>query len=295
MDNAVKQAQLQYDNAVLQRNDLYNQNDSINSKITDLNNQINTLSKNPKPDANTLSTINSLKQQLAQLSPISDEKLKEADNSAALAKLSLDSAKQKESDNGSNIMADFDGVVTALNVEEGQMGSVAQPAVTVQDTSNLKAVLSLGKYDAAKVKVGQDVIITNGSNTYKGKVSFIDPAADKSMAASGGDTTLGAEIDILDKATDLKINFDVDVDILVGQAENVLTIPAESLRVTKDNKSYVYVLDGNIVHEDAITTGIESDTEVGVTGGIKSGDKVILNPSTSIQDGIKATDSTEVK
>ncbi|MDP4089187.1 MAG: efflux RND transporter periplasmic adaptor subunit [Bacillota bacterium] len=295
LDTAVKQAQLQYDNAALSRNDLYNQNDSINSKIADLDKQINDLSSNPKPDATAATTLSTLKSQRAALSPISNEKLKQADNAVSLAKLTLDSAKQKQSSNITTITADFDGVVTALNVVEGQMGNAAQPAVTVQDTSNLKAVLSLGKFDAAKVKVGQDVVITSGSSTYKGKVSFLDPAAGKAMSASGGDTTLGAEIDILDKAADLKINFDVDVDILVGQAENVLMVPAESVKSTKDNKSYVYVLEGNVVHEKNISTSIQSDTEVGVSDGIKSGEKVILNPSTSIQDGVKVKDAAEVK
>lgn len=292
LGTTVKQAQLQYDNAVLQRNDLYNQNDSINSKIADLDKQIAALSANPKADAKTLADLKTARNSLA---PISKEKLKLQDNAVTLAKLSLDSAKQKQSDNVTTITADFDGVVTALNAIAGQMGSAVQAAVTVQDTDNLKAVLSLGKFDAAKVKIGQDVVIKNGSSTYKGKVSFLNPAAAKAMSAAGGDTTLGAEIDVLDKAPDLKINFDVDVDILVGQAENVLKVPAESVKVTKDNKSYVYVLDGDIVQEKSIATGIQSDMEVGVTEGIKSGEKVILNPSATIKDGVKVKDTAEVK
>ncbi len=292
LNTTVKQAQLQYDNSVLQRNDLYNQNNSITSKIADLDKQIEAASKNPMVDAKTLGDLKNARN---SLTPISTEKLKQADNAVTLAKLSLDSAKQKQTENVTTIAADFDGVVTALNVVEGQMGNMAQAAVTVQDTANLKAVLSLGKFDAAKVKVGQDVVVKNANNSYKGKVSFLDPAAAKSMSAAGGETTLGAEIDVLDKAPDLKINFDVDVDILIGQQENVLKVPAESIKVTKDNKNFVYVLDGDIVRERQVSTSIQSDMEVGVTEGIKSGEKVILNPSASIKEGAKVKDASEVK
>ena len=292
LNTTVKQAQLQYDNSVLQRNDLYNQNNSITSKIADLDKQIEAASKNPMVDAKTLGDLKNARN---SLTPISTEKLKQADNAVTLAKLSLDSAKQKQTENVTTIAADFDGVVTALNVVEGQMGNMAQAAVTVQDTANLKAVLSLGKFDAAKVKVAQDVVVKNANNSYKGKVSFLDPAAAKSMSAAGGETTLGAEIDVLDKAPDLKINFDVDVDILIGQQENVLKVPAESIKVTKDNKNFVYVLDGDIVRERQVSTSIQSDMEVGVTEGIKSGEKVILNPSASIKEGAKVKDASEVK
>ncbi|WP_139906148.1 efflux RND transporter periplasmic adaptor subunit [Clostridium thermarum] len=289
LDTAVKQAQLQYDNAVLQRNDLYNQNKSINDKISELDSQI----KNTDPK--DIATLSSLKAKREALSPISYEKLKQADNAVSLAQINLDSAKKKLEQNVSSIVAENDGVVTALNVVEGQMGSAAQIAVTVQDTGNLKAVISLGKYDANRVKVGQDVIIKSGSHTYSGKVSFIEPAASKSVSAAGGETSLGAEIDILDKAEDLKINFDVDVDILIGEVDSTLKVPAESIKVAKGNKNYVYVIEDGVVREREIKTNIQSDMEVGITEGIKQGDKVVLNPSTAVKDGTRAKESVEVE
>jgi HlyD family secretion protein len=289
LNAAVKQAQLQYDNAVLQRNDLYNQNKSIKDKIADLDSQI----KNT--DSKDIVTLNSLKAKREGLSPISYEKLKQSDNAVSLSEINLDSAKKKLQENVTSIAAENDGVVTALNVIEGQMGSAAQIAVTIQDTSNLKAVISLGKYDANRVKVGQDVLIKSGSNAYKGKVSFIEPAASKSASAAGGETSLGAEIDILDKAEELKINFDVDVDILIGEVDSTLKVPAESIKVAKGNKNYVYVLENDIIKEREIKTNIQSDMEVGITEGIKQGDKVVLNPSTAVKEGAKAKESAEVK
>lgn len=289
LNSSVKQAQLQYDNAVLQRNDLYNQNKSIKDKIADLDKQIK--DTNPMD----IATLSSLKAKREALTPISNEKLKQADNSVSLAKLSLDSAKQRLAENVTSITAENDGVVTALSVIEGQMGSAMQAALTVQDTSNLKAVLSLGKYDANKVKVGQDVIVKSGASTYKGKVAFIDPAASKSGMAAGGETSLGAEIDILDKAEELKINFDVDIDILIGQEGNTLKVPAESVKAAKGNKNFVYVLEGNIIREREIKTSIQSDMEVGITEGIKQGEKVVLNPSTAVKEGAKAKEAAEVK
>ena len=160
-----------------------------------------------------------------------------------------------------------------------------EAVVIVQDIENLKAVASLGKYDASKVKIGQEVIIKNGDKTYNGSISFIDPAAIKTVGISGSETTLAVEISILDKSPDLKIDFDVDVDILVGKVAGAIKIPSEALKVEKGGKNLVYVVEDNLVRERKVTIGSQSDTEVQITKGISKGEKVILNPSTSILEG----------
>lgn len=287
---AVTQAQIQYDNAILQKNDLYNQNNSIKNKISDLAYEIVTLEKSLNPTDKV--KLESLKQQKSALAPISNEKLKQTDNSIKLAEISLNSAKQKLSENKSTIIAANAGVVTTLTAIEGSVGNGMAAVVVVQDTENLKAVASLGKYDANKVKIGQEVIIKNGDKTYKGNVSFIDPAANKTVGVTGSETTLAVEISILDKAPDLKIDFDVDVDILVDKVASAVKIPSEALKVVKGGKNLVYIIEKNIVREKPVTIGIQSDTEVQITKGIKNGDKIILNPSTSIVDGTIVKEST---
>ncbi len=289
--STVSQAQIQYDNAILQKKDLYNQNESIKSKIADLDNQIATLEKSTNPaDKAKLET---LKQQKGALSPMSEEKLKQADNSIKLAELSLSSAKQRLSENKSTVVAENAGVVTEINAIEGSVGNGMQAVVVVQDVENLKATASLGKFDANKVKVGQEVSIKSGNNIYKGSISFIEPAAKKTVGVTGSETTLGVEIAILDKAPALKIDFDVDVDILVGKVENAVKIPSEALKVEKGDKNLVYVVEENVAHEVKVNIGEQSDTEVQITKGIKNGDKVILNPSTSIKEGTIVKEAIE--
>ena len=161
--STVSQAQIQYDNAILQKKDLYNQNDDIKSKIADLNKEIATLEKSLNPTDKA--KLETLKQQKSALSPMSSEKLKQADNSVKLAEISLNSAKQKLSENKSTIVATNAGVVTTMKAIEGAVGNGMEAVVVVQDIENLKAIASLGKYDANKVKIGQEVIIKNGDIT----------------------------------------------------------------------------------------------------------------------------------
>jgi HlyD family secretion protein len=283
LSSTVSQAQIQYDNAILSKKDLYNQNDSIKNKIEDLGNEIALLEKSLNPTDKA--KLETLKQQKSALSPISIEKLKQADNAVKLSEISLNSAKQRVSENKSTIVAENAGVVTDLNAVKGSMGNAMQAVVVVQDLGNLKATASLGKYDATKVKIGQEVNIKSGNNTYKGSILFIEPAAKKTVGVTGSETTLGIEISITDSSPALKVDFDVDVDILVEKVSNAIKIPSEALKIEKGGKNLIYVVEENIVHERKISVGTQSDTEVQVTQGVKTSEKVILNPSTSIKEG----------
>lgn len=289
--SAVKQAQIQYDNALLQRKDLINQNNSIKSKISELDKQINLLQGSNNPQ--DVSKLEGLKQQRNALQPISDEKLKQADNAVALAKISLDSARQKSAENKGSIIAENNGVVTLVNATEGAVTNGMNPVVIVQDTENLQALASLGKYDANKIKLGQEVVIKSGNNKYKGKVSFIDPAATRNISAAGEETTLGIKIDIIDRAPDLKIDFDVDVDILLGQASNVIKVPAEAIRTDKGDKNYIYIVENGQAREREVTIGLQSDMEVEIKSGATLGERVILNPGASIHNGTKVKEAVE--
>ncbi|MFT5874483.1 MAG: HlyD family secretion protein [Clostridium sp.] len=289
--STVSQAQIQYDNALLQKKDLYNQNENILNSISNLAKEIMGLEKSSNQADKA--KVEGLKQQKSALSPISVEKLKQADNSVKLSKISLNSAKQKLAENKSTIIATSAGVVTAMKAIAGAVGNGMEAVVVVQDIEDLKGVASLGKYDANKVKIGQEVIIKNGEKFYKGSVSLIDPAANKTVGVTGSETSLNVEIAILEKAPDLKIDFDVDIDILVGKVAVAVKIPSEGLKVEKGNTNSVYVVEKNVIHERRVNIGIQSDTEVQITKGVKKGDKIVLNPTASIKEGLTVKELTE--
>lgn len=286
----VKQAQIQYDNAVLTKQMQTNSNNDMKNKIADLDKQIEEYKQNP---ADALKLQQAEAERKALKLPFTNEQLKQADNAIALAKLTLDNAKQNLSKSQDKIVAEADGVVTAIGVVEGAASvASAQPAVTVQDVENLKALVSVGKYDANKMQVGQEAVVKSSNKEYKGKVAVVDPAAKKTVSATGTETTLGLEIDILDKPEGLKIDFDADVDILLGQVNNVVKVPAESVKTNKEGKAFIYIIEGDKAVEREVKLGLQSDMEVQVLEGVKTGDKVILNPGETIKNGTMVKESS---
>lgn len=286
LNTNIKQAEIQYNNALLQRKELYNQREQANKKIGDLDKQIKELESRNSLSPVEAAELKTLKSTRENIQRISDERIKQQENAVALAKLTYDSAKAKLSDGRENIIAGFEGVVTAVNVAEGGMGNPAQPAVIVQDINNLKAVVSIGKYDAAKIALDQPAEVRNNSNIYKGKVAFIDPIAKKTVGSNGAETTLNTEIDIVDTPEGLKIDFDADVNILLGEKSGVIKVPAESVKSDKSGNTFVFVVENSRAVAKTVKLGLQSDTDAEVLEGLNEGEKVILNPVASINSGI---------
>lgn len=297
--NSIKQAEIQYNNAVLQKQDLVNQKNEAEKKASDADKQIKDLekelelTKDPVKAQQLQTQISQLKTSKGSMPGISDEKIKQAENQVSLAKVGLDSAKQKQNSNKDAIYADFDGVVTQVNVSEGAVGNMAQPAVVLQDISDLKAVVSVGKFDAPKLKVGQEAFVSANGEKYNGKISFIDPVAKKSsIPGAAGDTTLNADIDIANKGVNLKVDFDADVEILLGEKNAVLQVPAESIKSDKNGNTSVFVVENGKAKEKKVEIGLQSDLNVEIISGLTEGEKVILNPSASLKNDVSVKEDT---
>ncbi|KEJ04071.1 macrolide ABC transporter [Clostridium botulinum A2B7 92] len=255
LENDRQVAQMEYDNAISQKKALKSQKNSEQNKMNS----------------------------------ITSSQIEQVENAVRLAELKLESVNDKINESEETV-ADIDGIVTEVNAQAGGISTgQGQPLVVVENVDDLKVAISLGKYDSTKVKKGMKAFVKNDDKKYEAKVDFIAPTAKKTVKEAGGgnDTTLDCEIYLSKNNTkDLRIGFDVDVDILLGESKNVLKIPLESIKTDKYNKSHVYVVEEGKVKEKPVQLGTQSDMEAEIISGLKSGEKVILNPNASIKTGV---------
>lgn len=192
--------------------------------------------------------------------------------------------------------AAFDGVITTCDLVPGQQTTLISEGITLQNTDSLTVTISLGKYDALKVKEGMPATINNGQ--YEGVVSFVSPTASGgdtsslldsvgSMAGISGLSSLGAsgagvecQVTVTNPDSSLIVGFDTDVSISVGDYENIVVIPLESLVLEKTGSFiWLYNEEDSTISKVQITTGATSDTLYEVTDGLKAGDKIVSAPS----------------
>ncbi|MEQ2129130.1 efflux RND transporter periplasmic adaptor subunit [Caldanaerobacter subterraneus KAk] len=217
-----------------------------------------------------------------------DDQIKLQEKQVEIAELNLKSIQQNMNKMQKYVTADFDGTVTSLNAKENNYFTSTQfPAITVEDLQNLQVVLDVNPYDAVSLSEGQQAYIHFAGKTFEGKVNKISPTAVKVMSQTGGDSVVKVYVDILNNDGTIKPGFKVDVDIKIGEKKDTIKIPSEAIVTDKNGNEFVYVVENGIAKQRKVKTGLTSDLETEILEGANVGDKVILNPSAAIKDGVK--------
>lgn len=183
------------------------------------------------------------------------------------------------------IVSDIEGVVTAINGTEGSYGEMNRPLITIQNLENLKLTVALTQNDAKDIELNQKSIIKSGTTDINGEVSFINPIAISGGNPVDGEAYLNIDISNLDSKEGLIIGFNNEVDILVGEEKEILTVKAEALKIEKGNKKYLFVVKDNIVEKREVKVGLQGDSDIQILEGVDEGEEVILNPLGNLDAG----------
>ena len=175
----------------------------------------------------------------------------------------------------SSIKAEFDGVITELNVYQGSMTQAGVPVVEIQDDLSLGIYVEVLAEDAMDVIKGMDFNIMDDDEVIKGLlISRIYPKAQSKISDLGVEQKrVRIEADLDD--TSYKLGSEVDVEIVLMEKNDALLVDKDAV-YEKDKKKYVTVIKGNNETETEITTGLEDDVNVEVLSGLNENDVVLL-------------------
>lgn len=90
---------------------------------------------------------------------------------------------------------------------------------------------------------------------------------------SNGVTTFEVTVKF-DEIKNIKVGMTAEVSILINRKENVLAIPIEAVRKSKDSKVVMVAGDNNTPVVKKVETGIANNTLVEITSGLNEGDKI---------------------
>ena len=117
----------------------------------------------------------------------------------------------------------------------------------------------------------------------------MSPTATKVITQTGGDNVVKVYVDLLNNDGTIKPGFNVDVDIKIGEKKDTIKVPSEAIVSDKNGNEFVYVVENGIAKQKKVKTGLASDLETEIISGVNVGEKVILNPTSSIEDGTKVS------
>jgi HlyD family secretion protein len=219
-----------------------------------------------------------------------EDQIKLQQKQVEIAELNLKNIKQNMYKQQKYVIAEFDGTVTIVNAKDNSYFTSSQfPAIAVEDLNNLQIALDVNPYDAVNLKEGQKAYIHFADKTFEGIVSKVSPTATKVITQTGGDNVVKVYVDLLNNDGTIKPGFNVDVDIKIGEKKDTIKVPSEAIVSDKNGNEFVYVVENGIAKQKKVKTGLASDLETEIISGINVGEKVILNPTSSIEDGTKVS------
>jgi RND family efflux transporter MFP subunit len=193
------------------------------------------------------------------------------------------------------IRAPFAGTVLAKNAEVGEVvapfgsSTLAKTAVvTMADMDSLEVEADISESNIEKIRVGQrcEIILDAYPQAkYEGIVETIVPTADRAKA------TVLTKIRFLNRdhrvlpEMSAKVAF-LSEKIQEDPARTLIAVPAAAM-VQKGQGKIVFLIQGDRVMEVPIEVGNQVGNLVEVKSGLKSGDRVVLNPPDSLNSGDK--------
>ena len=205
-----------------------------------------------------------------------------------------------------SITAPVSGVVTAVYAKVGEPGNGL--LFVVEDTESLKVKTRIKEYDIANVQVGMPVTIKSdatGDKEISGTITYIAPAAVKSdtgstqTSSNNSNVEFEAEVQVNDKDSGLRIGMNTRLTVLLEEKQDVFGVAYDSVVKKQDGTDVLYAVEPKstegkdastyIVTEVPVTTGLETDFYIEVSGSnIQNGMSIVSDPQ-SVTPGMEVT------
>lgn len=256
------------------KNATHEKENIINNHFQKLTNYLNSLAQYKQNLLDVISKINSYHDIVDNYN--FDKKNLEL--SIRQKEIDLEQAKKKLNDlkedlNDYYVTAPLSGILSTLNIKKGDLIAPNQIIGTIITNQKI-AKISLNEIDAAKVKVGQEAILTFDALPdlkVKGKIIEISTVGKEEQGVVSYDVKISLE----GENKEIKPGMSVNAEVIVDRKENVLLVPNSAIKSDRVGK-YVEVVKDNKIEKRYIKTWVSNDEFTEVLEGLKEGEIIII-------------------
>lgn len=201
-----------------------------------------------------------------------------------LARLQYEGAKlgynlQLES---SQVTAPIDGRLESFNVKVHDMVSQQSQICVIAGAGDAKAVtFYASERIVSGLNVGDTLSVEKNGTNYTASITEVSSMIDPSSGL------FKVKASIPDGAA-LATNMSVKLTVISQKAENVLTVPVDSVYY-EGGIPYIYTYGDGLLHKNEVTVGLADSEYIEVKEGINASDLVVTTWTTEFYDGSRVT------
>ncbi len=185
------------------------------------------------------------------------------------------------------VTAPFSGVITARNIDPGDLVSADSPTSTREmfhlvQMDTLRVFVNVPQVFSTDVKVGQKAFVfrrEDPKRTFAGKVTRTADALDPSTR------TLLTEVQVPNQGTALRPGMYLQVKFVFDREVPAVLIPSAALATRSDGPHLAVLDDRHRVHYRKVQLGRDFGTETEVVTGLDAGQTVVIHPGDDLPEG----------
>jgi HlyD family secretion protein len=180
------------------------------------------------------------------------------------------------------------GRVLRMFEEHDRVVPAGTPLIEVGDPRGLEIVSDVLSRDATSIEPGMPMIVrVPGRATVRVRVDRVEPSAFTKISPLGVEEQRVNVIGIgVPETLGLGDHFEVDVSIVLWEADSVLNVPSTAL-IPVDSTWAVYVVAAGRAKLRPVAVARRGAREVQITSGLAAGERVIVHPDERLKDGIR--------
>jgi len=182
-----------------------------------------------------------------------------------------------------NLVADADGVVTALQAEAGQVVAAGTPVVQLARTGEKEARISIPEDQVElvrQVKEMQVRIWANQALVLRGQLRELSPVADPATR------TYTAKISISNAPPEVRLGMTATVSFITKANKNLIRLPLTAL-LNEKNQTSLWVIENGVVKSVPVQVGGVMGNEVVIASGVNAGQMIVTAGVNTLRPGQK--------
>jgi RND family efflux transporter MFP subunit len=214
-----------------------------------------------------------------------ESQVKAAEAQVQAAELAVDVARQAVDEAASKLEAEtltapFDGVVTAVNVEEGDIissPSMSQVAIVhLIDLTTMELGVDLDEIDIPGVALEQKAVISVDALPdvqLEGRVTYISPLPTLEAGVTLYKVKIGFDVP---QGSGLRVGMSATADIITNERSGVLLVPNRAIKQDSQGNPVVGVMVGEQIEQRPVVVGISDGFQTEIIDGLDEGETVAV-------------------
>jgi RND family efflux transporter MFP subunit len=189
------------------------------------------------------------------------------------------------------VLAPFDGVITARNVEQGDLvndgsGNGSTSLFSVAQSNVLRVQVEVPQSSALAIKDGETAVLTVREMPGREYTATVTRSAESVDLAA---RTMLTEVQVDNRDGSLVPGMYGEVKFDITHSQPSLIIPTTALVIDKNGTHVVAVTSDDHVHFIPVAIGQDMGSQIEISRGLRGGESLVTNPSDLLSEGQKVS------